>query len=110
MKLVKALIIGLTINSTSCSTKHQNLQSLSLESKVESNIPAPDIGLNPLKTFFPLRVDPSDNNFRPSFQSQVCVKKFIGICVKWQKRTLFFSELEWFYINNFGLCRLPELK
>jgi hypothetical protein len=110
MRLVKVLITGLIISLTSCSSNQQSLQNLSSENVTQSSIPAPDIGLNPNKTFFPLRLDLSDNQYKPSFQSEICIKKFIGICTKWQKRTLFFSELEWFYINNFGLCKLPEVK
>ena len=77
--------------------------------EINNPIPAPDIGVQPDKAFFPLRLDPSDNKIKPSFQSQVCVKKFV-ICLKYEKRTLFFSDLEWFYANGFGLSKLPEIK
>jgi hypothetical protein len=70
---------------------------------------APDIGFQAEKAFFPLRVDPSDNKIKPSYQSKVCVKKFI-VCLKWEKRTLFFPDLEWFYQLGFGLYKLPDLK
>lgn len=77
--------------------------------KILSSIPAPDIGFEPEKAFFPLRTDPFDNKIKPSFQNEVCVKRFV-ICVKWQKRTLFFDDLSWFKANNFVLQKAPSIK
>ncbi len=71
---------------------------------------APDIAYQPEKAFYPLRRDPSDNKIKPSYQNKVCVKKFLGICAKWERRTLFFEDLEWFYQLGFGLYGLPEIK
>lgn len=112
MKLTKVLMSGLIISLASCASKPKTSLNLLSESVIQANsplVPAPDIGIQPEKVFFPLRIDPSDNQIKPSFQSRVCVKKFV-ICVKWEKRTLFFSDLTWFYQNNFGLSKLPELK
>ena len=70
-------------------------------------IPAPDIAINPEDAFYPLRLDPSDGQIRPSYQSRVCVKKFI-LCLAWEKRTLFFPNLTWFLNNGFGLKKLER--
>lgn len=70
---------------------------------------APDIAYNPEDAFYPLRLDPSDNKIKPSYQSKVCVKRFI-VCTSWEKRTLFFPDLTWFMANGFGLQKLPDLK
>lgn len=72
-------------------------------------VPAPDIAVQPDKAFFPLRVDPSDGQIRPSYQNEICVKRFV-VCLKWEKRTLFFPDLTWFYQNGFGLYKMPEIK
>lgn len=82
------------------------------ENALEANNPlskAPDISIQPEKAFFPLRVDPSDGKIKPSYQNEVCVKKFI-LCIKWEKRTLFFNDLDWFYQVGFGLYKMPEIK
>jgi hypothetical protein len=73
-------------------------------------IKAPDIAFHAEKAFFPLRVDPFDNKIKPSFQTRVCAKELIGICLKWELRTVFFDQLEWFYMNEFGLYKLPSIK
>jgi hypothetical protein len=75
--------------------------------KANNPIPAPDIGFNADDAFYPLRIDPSDGLIRPSYQSDVCTKRFI-VCLKWEKRTLFFPELEWFYQNGFGLKKMDR--
>ena len=72
------------------------------------NKPGPDIATDPESAFFPLRIDPSDNKIKPSFQSKVCVKRII-VCIKFEKRTLFFENLDWFYANRFGLKKMPTL-
>lgn len=70
---------------------------------------APDIALNPEDAFFPLRSDPSDGKVKPSYQYDLCVKKFI-VCLKFEKRTVFFEDLTWFYQNSFGLKKIPGIK
>lgn len=79
------------------------------ESAIAINRPAPDIATHPESAFYPLRIDPFDNKIKPSFQSMICVKKFI-ICIKWEKRTLFFGDLEWFFSNGFGLKKIEHIK
>jgi hypothetical protein len=83
-----------------------SLNSLS-ESAIESN--GPDIRTNPESAFFPLRLDKFDNRIKPSFQTRVCVKKFI-ICTEWQLRTIFFDDLSWFKANGFGLKKIEHIK
>ena len=112
MKKIKVNLIGLTLLLLGCSTKQTNSQNYLSESVIQSNsplTPAPDIGIDPKRAFFPLRVDISDGKIKPSFQTRVCVKKFV-ICLKWEKRTLYFDQLDWFYEQDFVLQRLPEIK
>ena len=85
------------------------LQNSLSESAIAANKPGPDIGTDPESAFFPLRIDPSDNKIKPSFQSQVCVKTFI-VCIKWEKRTLFFDDLSWFRSTGFGLKKIEHIK
>ena len=88
------------------------MQSSLSESAIQANNPtakAPDIAINPEQAFFPLRIDPLNGKYKPSYQSQVCVKKFI-VCIKWEKKTLFFEDLTWFYQLGFGLYKIPDLK
>ncbi len=87
-------------------------ENLSLQNqaiKILNPVKAPDIAYQPEKAFFPLRLDPSDNKIKPSFQNEICVKKFI-MCLKWEKRLLFFPDLTWFHMNGFGLMKLPDIK
>ena len=87
------------------------MQNSLLENVIQANSPivkAPDIGFEAEKAFFPLRIDPLDGKYKPSYQSRVCVKKFL-VCLNWEKRTLFFDDLTWFYQLGFGLYKLPEL-
>jgi hypothetical protein len=65
----------------------------------------PDIAFNVENAFYPLRVDPKDGEIKPSYQSEICTKKFI-VCVKWSKRTVFFDDLSWFHANGFGLKKV----
>lgn len=85
------------------------LQNSLSESAIVVNKPGPNIATDPESAFFPLRIDPSDNKIKPSFQSQVCVKTFI-VCIKWEKRTLFFDDLSWFRATGFGLKKIEHIK
>lgn len=114
MSLTKVLMTVQILLLISCASKPTSSQNLSSQNQLavealSPEIKAPDIGINPEQAFFPLRRDPSDNVIKPSYQSKVCVKKFI-VCLKWGKRTLFFNDTEWFYQNGFGLFHLPYLK
>ena len=79
------------------------------KSTIEANSPvqAPDIGFNPEDAFYPLRIDPSDKKIKPSYQYQECVKRFL-ICLKWEKKTLYFDDLDWFFQNSFGLKKMER--
>lgn len=112
MNLIKGLIIVLILNLIGCASKQSVLQSSLSESVIQANNPmakAPDIALNPEDAFFPLRSDPSDGKVKPSYQYDLCVKKFI-VCLKFEKRTVFFEDLTWFYQNSFGLKKIPGIK
>lgn len=111
--LIRALIaVAISGLINSCSTLKSSEKS-SLPSQamgITSPIKAPDIAYQPEKAFFPLRLDTSDGEIKPSFQNEICAKKILGICYRWEKRLLFFSELDWFFMNGFGLMKLPEIK
>ena len=109
MRLIKVLMIALTLSSISCATKPSNSQNYLSENVIQNNapIPAPDIGYNPEDASFPLRIDPADGKIKPSYQYQVCVKKFI-LCLKWEKRTVFFDQLDWFYQQSFELRKMER--
>lgn len=112
MNLIKALMIALILSLISCASKPTSSQNSLSENVIQANNPtvkAPDIAFEPEKAFFPLRLDPSDNKFKPSYQNEVCIKKFV-ICLKWEKRTLFFEDLTWFYQLGFGLYKMRDLK
>lgn len=109
MRLTRALMIGLTLSFISCASKPKILPNSLSESVIAATKPGPDIATDPESAFFPLRIDPSDNKIKPSFQSKVCVKTFI-ICVKWEKITLFFEDLSWFRANGFGLKKIEHIK
>ena len=85
------------------------LQNSLSESAIVANKPGPNIATDPESAFYPLRIDPSDNKIKPSFQSQVCVKTFI-VCIKFEKRTLFFDDLSWFRATGFGLKKIEHIK
>lgn len=115
MSLIKALMIVVILNLIGCASMPSNSPTYSSQNIVKSNdstlvLIAPDIAYQPEKAFFPLRVDPSDNKIKPSYQNEVCIKKFLGICTKWEKRTLFFNEMEWFLSLGFGLYKMPDIK
>lgn len=86
-----------------------HLQNSLSESAIVANKPGPNIATDPESAFYPLRIDPSDNKIKPSFQSQVCVKTFI-VCIKFEKRTLFFDDLSWFRATGFGLKKIEHIK
>lgn len=118
MSLIKGLMIAAILSLTSCASKQGNLSSLSSETLAQneesrlvsiSDFAIPDIAYNPEDAFFPLRFDPKDGKIKPSYQSQICIKKFI-LCLKWEKKTLYFDDLSWFHHLGFGLMKMPRLK
>jgi hypothetical protein len=88
-----------------------NLSSKSLASNETASLVMirPDIPFDPENAFFPLRRRPSDGKIMPSYQFNECRKRFI-LCVKWEKVTVFFEDLEWFHQLNYGLVKMPKLK
>ena len=64
---------------------------------------APDIPFNKDEAFFPLRLR-QDGKILPSYQWRQCTKRFV-VCVKWEKRTVYFEDLSWFYSNEYGLTK-----
>jgi hypothetical protein len=96
----------------SCSTNSkQSLpasQNIHLPNNLEivspgQSVSIPQIPFSVDKAFFPLRRD-VDGKLKPSYQWRVCKKKFV-VCIKWEAKRVFFEDLEWFYLNGFGLTK-----
>ena len=68
--------------------------------------PQPDIPFSPHDAFYPLRI--KEGKILPSYSDKVCVKKFLGICVKKETKIWYFEDLNWFKSNDFGLIRRPK--
>lgn len=62
--------------------------------------------MNVNEAFFPLRYR-ENGKILPSYQWRECVKRII-FCVKWEKKTVYFENLEWFEANGFGLTKLRK--
>lgn len=65
---------------------------------------APEFPINVSDAFFPLRRDPVDGKIYPSYQWQECMKRFV-VCLSWEKKRVYIKDLEWFYLNGYGLTR-----
>ena len=74
------------------------------ENKDLGPIVPPEIPFDRQRAFFPLRVNPETGHTVPSYQWRVCVKQFI-FCIKWEPKTAYFEDLEWFKLNGFGLSK-----
>ena len=102
--LMSALILGLT---TSCCSLESSpkVSSITLAKTEQSSLVqiAPDIPFNKDEAFFPLRLR-QDGKILPSYQWRQCTKRFV-VCVKWEKRTVYFEDLSWFYSNEYGLTK-----
>lgn len=96
--LMSALIIGLI---QSCSN-YRSFRSHSSIIQPSEEIQIPEIPFNRDGAFFPLRF--KDGKYVPSYQWRVCKKELI-VCLKWETKTVYFENLEWFYLNDFGLAK-----
>lgn len=84
----------------SCSSLPSNLPE-SNQSKSEITATIPKIPIDTDAAFFPLRIQPETGKILPSYQTMVCIRKFL-IC-QWKKKTIFFEDLSWFEANGYGL-------
>lgn len=66
---------------------------------------APDIPYDNQEAMYPLRLDPKDGKIKPSFQWRECGKRIL-VCVRWEKKTVYFEDLSWFYYNQFVLKKV----
>jgi hypothetical protein len=69
-------------------------------------IQEPKIPFNSQEAFYQLRRR-EDGKILPSYQWRECVKRFV-VCIKWQPKTIYFEDLEWFLHNEFGLIKRPK--
>jgi len=97
------VILGLMISCSSLESSH-NLSS-SIQEKTE-DYNAPEIPFNINEAFFPLRKN-STGKIVPSYQWRECVKKFV-VCLKWEKKTVYYDDLNWFYLNDYGMVKRPR--
>jgi hypothetical protein len=99
--------IGLILLLTACSSIPQNSPP-SLSPKQENKelliAQPPEIPFDRERAFFPLRINIATGNTVPSYQWRVCVKRFV-VCLKWEAKTVYFEDLEWFRLNSFGLSK-----
>jgi hypothetical protein len=75
----------------------QKINDLSFE------IEAPKIPFDPQRAFYPLRRN-KEGKVIASYQWRECAKRFIW-CTKWETKRIEFNDLEWFYLNGFGLTK-----
>lgn len=100
MRFPRVLIIGLMLSLASCALKQNSLVSSSSgKETVNPNLPS--------DSFLPLRKR-DDGKILASFQYKECTKRIV-FCVKWQKKTIYFEDLEFFYMNGWGLYKIPDL-
>jgi len=113
-KYLSLILIGLTLPLITFCSSAKPLLNSSLPSQENPLNPAvssqviapPDIAFDREKAFYPFRKNP-EGQIVPSYSSDVCIKKFLGVCLKWENRVKFFG-LEWFEINDFGACKRPR--
>jgi hypothetical protein len=102
--LMSVLIFALTM---SCSSLESSLKvSSNTLAKTESSELvqiAPNIPFNTDEAFFPLR-QREDGKILASYQWRECTKRFV-VCVKWEKKRVYFEDLSWFLSNGFGLTK-----
>jgi len=97
------LLIGCSLNQKHLPEKSSN----PTPSQSDIILEAPSIPFDREKAFYPLRRD-EFGVIRPSYQYRECVKRFV-VCLKWETKKVFFTDLEWFYSNGFGLSKRKSL-
>ncbi len=102
--LMIGLIFALTISCSSLESSPR-VSSTTLAKTETSELVqiAPEIPFNTDEAFLPLR-QRQDGKILPSYQWRQCVKRFV-VCVKWEKKRVYFEDLSWFLSNGFGLTK-----
>ena len=111
MRCLNLMQIGLILLLTACTSIPQhspNLLSPKQENSLAPVIVPPEIPFDRNNAFFPLRINPETGNTVPSYRWRVCSKKFV-VCLKWEPKTVYFEDLEWFRLNDFGLSKRKSL-
>lgn len=116
MNLLKMMTILAILLLTGCASNSKISPSSSSQKLAENSEQlivkigdAPEIPFSREDAFFKLRRDPSDNKIKPSYRWRECVKSFI-VCLKWQPKTVYFNDLEWFHAQGMGLMKRPRPK
>ncbi len=106
MKNYKRILrIGLILSWIVSCSNFESSANPSFSTSINQEATKPDIPFKEDIAFYPLRKTP-DGKIFPSYQWRECTKRFI-ICLKWETKTVFFENLEWFYQNDFGACKRP---
>ena len=100
--LMRGLIIVLIVSCSSLPSSPSPSSITQQNEVIPQPIQIPEIPFNRDGAFFPLRH--KDGKLVPSYQWKVCVKQVI-VCLKWETKTVYFENLEWFYLNDFGLSK-----
>lgn len=110
-KCLNLIVSSLILLLIGCSSNQKPLPEQSSiptqPSQSDIILEAPQIPFEREKAFYKLRRD-EFGIIRPSYQFDECKKRFI-FCLKWETKTIFFSDLEWFYQNGFGLSKRKGL-
>lgn len=78
-------------------------QKLAVSNEPSLVVVAPEIPFLKEDAFYPLRRG-FDAKIVPTYQWRECTKRFI-VCLKWETKRVDFNDLEWFYLNGFGLSK-----
>jgi hypothetical protein len=97
------VILGLMM---SCSSLESSPSLSSNTQEKSESYNQPEIPFNINEAFFPLRKNES-GEIVPSYQWKECTKKFI-VCLRWEKKTVYYNDLNWFFLNDYGLVKRPK--
>lgn len=100
--LTSVLIIVLIASCSNLPSSPNPSSTIPQNEEIHPQIKIPEIPFNRDGAFFPLRY--KDGKLVPSYQWKVCVKEIV-VCLKWETKTVYFEDLEWFYLNDFGLTK-----
>ena len=105
-RLMKGLIAVLIVSCSNLESSPNPSSITPVNEETPTQIQEPKIPFSNQMAFYQLRRR-ADGKILPSYQWRECVKKFI-ICTKWEAKTVYFEDLEWFLHNEFGLIKRPK--
>lgn len=101
--LTIGLILSLMTACSSLESSHKVLSNSQEKTEANDSLDSPQIPFNVSEAFFPLR-QRDDGKIFPSYQWKECKKRII-FCIKYEKKTIYYEDLSWFYANEFGLTK-----